>query len=197
MAGDSVVGTFGTARYASYMLKSDGSLDTMLRFNSGFDFHPIFNSVGIPDTPEGFQAKVNMGEFLLAFDSNLAPIVGQQVTLTGDNVSVAFPRIALLLSRAHAGECDLVVKGWLGDTEVGFFYAGNGQFQSDRRASPALSDAALRRQCTGTSALTFTCAPPGSGLRMAIDRDLDGYLDGDERAQGSNPANPASIPSRP
>jgi hypothetical protein len=43
-------------------------------------------------------------------------------------------------------------------------------------------------------ALTSTCAPPGSGERMGIDRDLDGALDGDERAAGSDPADPQSTP---
>ena len=28
--------------------------------------------------------------------------------------------------------------------------------------------------------VTFTCVPPGSGLRIGIDRDDDGILDGDE-----------------
>ena len=42
---------------------------------------------------------------------------------------------------------------------------------------------------------TYTCVPSGSGLRMALDRDLDGYYDGDERAAGSNPAADArSVP---
>jgi hypothetical protein len=42
--------------------------------------------------------------------------------------------------------------------------------------------------------LTFTCVPPGSGLRMGIDRDEDGVYDGDEIAAGSDPADPASMP---
>jgi hypothetical protein len=28
--------------------------------------------------------------------------------------------------------------------------------------------------------LTYTCTPPGSGVRMGIDHDEDGILDGDE-----------------
>jgi hypothetical protein len=42
---------------------------------------------------------------------------------------------------------------------------------------------------------TFTCVPPGDGLRSALDRDQDGFWNGDERAQGSDPADPASRPS--
>ena len=29
--------------------------------------------------------------------------------------------------------------------------------------------------------ITFTCVPPGSGIRIGIDRDENGVLDGDER----------------
>ncbi|MBC7974709.1 MAG: hypothetical protein H7138_06950 [Myxococcales bacterium] len=44
------------------------------------------------------------------------------------------------------------------------------------------------------AAVTFTCVPPGSGLRIALDRDGDGALDGDERAALSDPASATSTP---
>ncbi|WP_398577233.1 hypothetical protein [Stigmatella hybrida] len=174
---------------------SDGSLDTMLRFNSGFDFHPTFNSVGIPNTPAGHQAKLDMGEFLLAFDSNLAPIVGQQVTLTASQALVAGPRVDLLIARANAGECDLVAKGRISQADVGYLYVGGGLFKRDKQSHLLVADTVLRQLVyTGSGALTYTCVPLGSGQRIGIDRDLDGHLDGDERAAGSNPANPLSCP---
>ncbi|SEU28137.1 hypothetical protein [Stigmatella erecta] len=174
---------------------SDGSLDTMLRFNSGFDFHPTFNSVGIPNTPAGHQAKLDMGEFLLAFDSNLAPIVGQQVTLTASNSAVAGPRVDLLIARANAGECELVAKGRISQADVGYLSVGSGLFKRDKQAHLPVSDLVLRQLvATGSGALTYTCVPLGAGQRIGLDRDLDGHLDGDERAAGSNPANPLSCP---
>jgi len=36
--------------------------------------------------------------------------------------------------------------------------------------------------------------PPGSGIRIGIDRDLDGFYDRDELDAGSDPADPASRP---
>jgi hypothetical protein len=42
--------------------------------------------------------------------------------------------------------------------------------------------------------LTYICTPPGSGVRIGLDRDLDGPLDGDKRLAGSDPANPHSTP---
>ena len=173
---------------------SDGSVPTLFQFSSAFDLS-ILNPVGIPTTPEGTVTKKNMEQYMLAFESNLAPIVGQQVTLTAGNVAVAGPRLDLLLARAQAGECELVAKGRTGAREVGFLYVGNGQFLGDQQAQPAISSVALRSSVAANGgALTFTCAPPGSGPRMALDRDLDGVLNGDEQAAGTDAANPLSHP---
>jgi hypothetical protein len=58
-----------------------------------------------------------------------------------------------------------------------------------------LQDTALRLLATSAGhPLTYTCAPPGSGTRMGVDRDQDGAWDGDEEDAGSNPADPASRP---
>lgn len=174
---------------------SDGAIPTLFLFNSGFDFHPVFNQPGIPLTPEGTQAKKDMEQFMFAFDNNLAPIVGQQVTLTASTAFVVGPRLNLLKARAEAGECELIAKGRLSGQEVGYVYLGSGLFASDRRALPHVADGALRAlAAVGAGVLTYTCTPVGSGLRLGIDRDLDGALDGDERAAGSDPANPYSTP---
>jgi hypothetical protein len=172
----------------------DGTFPDLFRFNSLFDIAPA-NPVGIPPTPEGIQAKRDMEQFMLAFDSNLAPIVGQQVTLTAHNQAASAARIHLLKDRAEAGECELVAKGRVARYEVGFLYVGGGKFKSDRQAVPPVTDAALRAVvAVSDGVLTYTCTPLGSGQRIGIDRDLDGVLDGDERAAGSNPADPTSQP---
>ena len=46
----------------------------------------------------------------------------------------------------------------------------------------AIIEAALRAKAEAPDDqdLNFTCAPPGSGQRMGIDRDLDGALDGQD-----------------
>ena len=174
-------------------LNHDGTVPTLFTFNSGFDEVPL-NPVGIPNTPAGAQAKHDMEEFQLAFDTNFAPIVGQQITLTSGNQAVASSRVDLLVARADAGECDLVAKGRLVD-EIGFVYVGSGQFAVDLAAVPPVPRGLLETIMTAnTHTLTYTCAPPGSGVRMGIDRDLDGHLDGDERTCGSDPADPTSTP---
>jgi len=88
-----------------------------------------------------------------------------------------------------------VAKGRVSHHDVGFLYLGDGHFAGDRQSLPALPDALLRAiVAVSGGALTYTCAPPGSGERIGIDRDLDGALDGDEQAAGSDPADPQSTP---
>ena len=124
----------------------------------------------------------------------MAPIVGQQITLRRHDDAFVGHRIDLMRARADAGECDLVVKGNSNGRELGFLYAG-GQFEQNRSSRPMLSDAAVRAIADHPNQeLTYTCVPPGSGVRMALDRDLDGSLDGDEEAAGTDPANPSSAP---
>jgi hypothetical protein len=105
-------------------------------------------------------------------------------------------RIALLRQRAEAGECELIAKTDLAGVETGYVYVGAGQFKSDRQAVSATTDAALQALASPPSKhpVTFTCVPPGSGLRLGVDSDADGAWDGDERDAGTDPANPASHP---
>jgi hypothetical protein len=85
------------------------------------------------------------------------------------------------MARADAGECELVVKGRIQGRDVGYLYIGAGQFRPDQQGDAALSSAQLAALVGGTSeALTYTSVPLGSGVRIGIDRDLDGILDGDE-----------------
>jgi cytochrome c peroxidase len=154
------------------------------------------------------QDRDDLEQFVLAFDSTLAPVVGQQVTLSAANAGDAAvdARLDLLRARAaapfawhgHPGamECDLAVKGTSGGLARGWLFdPALGRFRSDRALEPALGDAALRALAeVPGQALTYTCVPPGSGPRMALDRDGDGHLDRDELDGGSDPADPTDVP---
>src|SRR5262249_48029598 len=97
-------------------------------------------------------------------------------------------RIDLLIDRARAGECDLVVKGEsTNHGERGYLYdPGSGLFLGNRRSDAPVSDATLRQTAAQKGGeLTYTCTPPGSGVRMGIDRNEDGVLDGDEEDAGN------------
>src|SRR5438128_1117256 len=167
----------------------DGSVDTV------FDFlhASVFNFGSNPDTK-----RRQVEAFLMAFDTGLAPIVGQQVSATSTTFADATvtARINLLIARADAGDCNLVVKGVRAGQARGWLYQpASGQFQSDRASEPLLSEASLRAQAgTVGQELTYTAVPPGSGTRIGIDRDEDGFFDRTELDAGSDPADPASIP---
>ncbi len=180
----------------------DGSVDTLFRFISSVVFVPRppgtipildprtppelldhgqdpGNAGGLPIPPnDPITPRRNLEAFLLAFDSNLAPIVGQQITLTKNNAAVAGSRIDLLMARAEMDECDLVAKNRFG----GFLYVGNGKFKISRKRTPTIPDTLLRfTALLPDGETTYTCAPPGSGVRIGIDRDEDSVLDGNDR----------------
>jgi len=171
----------------------DGSVDTLFSFLS----------VGLFQLNDTEQR--DMEQFMLAFPSDLAPVVGQQVTDTGAVNGDVTLRIALFRQRAAAAftskvlggtvtECDLVVTGSNASQPRGWlFQPGSGTYLPNRAGDPAVSQAALDAIADGGQPLTYTCAPPGSGVRMALDRDLDGARDGDERDAFTDPANPGSI----
>jgi hypothetical protein len=117
--------------------------------------------------------------------------VGQQITLTASSSAVVVARVNLLRQRADVGECDLVAKTEIYDVEAGFVYVGSGLFKSDRRARPPITEAALQLLATHDGhPVTYTCVPPGSGVRIGVDRDGDGFWDGDERDAHSDPSDP-------
>jgi DNA-binding beta-propeller fold protein YncE len=173
----------------------DGAVDTIFRFHQAIPFSDAAGVGGLPIGPAGDVLRRQLEAFVLAFPTNLAPVVGQQITITASTGTAMDTRAQLLRLRADAGDCDLVVKTHMADCEVGFVYAGSGRFASDRRALPTVSEATLRTLAkSGGRAVTHTCVPPGSGERIGVDRDGDRAWDGDERDAGSDPGDPTSTP---
>ena len=86
-------------------------------------------------------------------------------------------RIDLLKARAEAGECELVAHQ---SNNRGYLYVGNDQYQVNRDNN-MMSDKDLRASTSDEgNTVTFTCVPAGSGQRIALDRNENGILDGDE-----------------
>lgn len=174
----------------------DGTVDTVFRFTHGLSFSELANGPGnhgLPDGPEGEIQRRRIEAFLLAFPTNLEPVVGQQVTIKASSPEAVSSRVNLLRQRADAGECELVAKTRLFGDEAGFLYLGTGWFLTDRRGEAPVTAAGLRTLASGRP-VTYTCVPPGSGERAGVDRDGDGSWDGDERDAHTDPADPASRP---
>lgn len=161
-----------------------GAIPSPFQFISalGFVFDDVIfpNPGGFGRNQQGIMERRQVESFLMAYDSNMAPIVGQQVSLRLDNAVSAGSRVNLMIERAEHGECDLVVHGRVLGESRGYLYS-NGHFIGDRANRPPLSAIALRLLALlPGQELTFTCVPPGSGVRIGIDRDQDGVFDGDE-----------------
>ena len=169
----------------------DGSTDTLFRFFSTIAFDPetfSIESLGIEGGgfTRGDPQLREMEQFMLAFDTDLAPVVGQQITLDRHNAAEVGPRVDLLLERSDAAftseilggevtECDLVAKTRWFWRSKGFVHTGGGEFLSDDGRTVRDEDL---RFFSRWAPVTYTCTPPGSGLRMGVDRDLDDALDG-------------------
>ncbi len=169
----------------------DGSVDTLNRFNSVIVFSL--------DATE----QRDLEAFMQVFPSDLAPIVGQQVTLnptllSGSDATAVNARVDLLLQRAGApfsseilgglgGECDVVAQV----VEVGgtlprsYQRLSSALFLPDD-GGPAIGAATLRAKATlAGQEVTFTCTTPGAGPRMGVDRDLDLALNGLDNCPGA------------
>jgi hypothetical protein len=133
-----------------------------------------------------------LSSYVLAFDTNLFPIVGQEITLNATNGAAVASTLALFESQAAAGNTELVARTVVGPIDVGFVWTAGG-WKSGISSAPLLTNAQLEALAK-IAPVTFTCVPPGEGVRIGLDRDGDGYGDGDELNAGSNPADPNSYP---
>jgi MYXO-CTERM domain-containing protein len=162
----------------------DGSIDTLKNFVGA----GVFNLNAAQES--------QLEQFMLAFPSDLAPVVGQQVSIgpgsPGSFADAAVnARITLLDTRAGTAfdsfvlggtvtECELVAKTVEGSAPRGYLRQPGGTFLPDDGGA-AISEAALRAKADPNGAgqdVHYLCATPGSGERVGIDRDQDSVLDG-------------------
>jgi DNA-binding beta-propeller fold protein YncE len=147
-----------------------GALGTVFRLLEGPAFRA--NAAGTVGFAGGDDQRRDVEQLLLAFDSDLAPIVGQQVTIDTTNAAVVGPRIDLLIARARtpfvskvlgpgATECDLVARGVIAGRATTFTLAADGRFTHDGNGA-AISDGVLRALASVPGQqITYTCLPPG------------------------------------
>ncbi len=169
-------------------LLHDGSAGSINNFLSAAAFN----------FPDGAVQQGQVEDFILAFPSNLAPMVGQQVTLRPGSGADVHTRIDLMRDSAldlfamkdapGAHECDLIVKGKLAGKPRGWRMLASGpdtgRYLDD--LDTLIDDAALRAQAQDAGQeLVFTCVYPGAGVRLGTDRDEDGIPDGEQCGDGN------------
>lgn len=122
--------------------------------------------------------------FLEAWDTGMAPVVGREVVVTPQSagtVAVQQER-ELLEERAVLAEVDLVAHGRLAGADVSYLFDPAAAAYVPARRGGAMRTGAelelLVAQSQGR--LVLLAAPPSTGVRLGLDRDLDGLLDGDE-----------------
>lgn len=146
----------------------DGSADTLESFHNATLF----------STSSDIIARRNVEQFMHAMDSNLTPIVGQQVTLNMTNNALTLARIQLMESQMDVGHNGVVVKARIANNQRGWFRQADGRYQGDDAfGSPMTKAQLLQLANTAGQELTFTAVPLGTEVRMGVDRDNDFVLD--------------------
>lgn len=166
--------TFKGDQIRGFGFLHDGSFDTLFRFfgSSGFVVRPaggpLPNPFGIPMDESGIKLRHQLEAFALAFPTNLAPIVGQQTTLTKTNTASVESRINLLEQRAAASECDVMVSGRVFGFEMSLLYNPTANKYALDANNQVTVDLARLRWLSSITPLTFTAVPKGEGARMAF-----------------------------
>lgn len=165
------------------------------------------------------QAVADLVAFMLAFSGSDLPegspndpseppgppspdahaAVGKQVTIASPDPVAMFgyaDAVAAMIALADpdSSRVDLVARGSMTGVPRGWYYdRDRDRFQSDHNAG-FMGAAELIALAAPGNELTFTVVPRGSGPRIGVDRDEDGFYDYLEMIAGSDPADPDSIP---
>jgi YVTN family beta-propeller protein len=163
----------GAGSVGGFGITHDGTDPTLTNFLS----RPVF---GVFSTDA--VRKANLNAFVQCFDTGTAPAVGYTRTLAAANVntSTISNEWTLLESQAAAANVDLIVKGTIDGQFHGLLYQpGSANYRVDSTNTTPLTRAQLKTKILAGDTLSIVGVPPGSGTRMALDRNLDGVLDGD------------------
>lgn len=151
------------AQIRGFGFSHDGAVDTL----DNFFRDPVFNF-----PPPATDTRRQVIAFVLAFDSDLLPIVGQQITWRPGANETIESRLALMRAQSLPGAprrgCDLVAQATVNGAVFSALLQADGSWAM--RGGGSRTDAELRALATATQPITFTCAPPGTGRRMALDQ---------------------------
>ena len=165
--------TPGAISLDGFGLTHDGVDPTLFRFLSRPVFVAFSNDV---------TRKTNLSSFVMCFDTGTAPAVGFTRTISTANLNNASVSSdwTLLQTQAAAGNIDLIGKGTIDGKRRGLVYQpGSNNYKTDKTGLGPFTQAQLQTKIQAGDIISFTGVSPGSGVRMGIDRDLNGELDAD------------------
>ncbi len=173
----------------------DGSSPDVFSFLS----HPVFGAFAGDAT-----RKRNLSAFMHCFDSGTVPAVGHLRAVHAGNLASLGVEWAVLEAQATVAAApfldptiysDLIVRLVVNAERRGFVYRPpTADYRSDRAGDGPFTRSALGAMISGGATGFVMGVPRGSGVRLAVDRDADGVLDGDEPMPGVTLALSANIP---
>ncbi len=169
------------ASLSGFGLVHDGSDPDIFTFLS----HPVFGTF-TADTVR----KRNLSAFMHCFDTGTVPAVGSSRMVHSGNVASVGAEWAILEAQATVQAAplldttiyaDLVVRLVVNGERHGFLYRPpTNDYLSERTGFGPFTRPALQAMISSGASGFFMAVPRASGRRLAIDRDADGVLDGDE-----------------
>jgi YVTN family beta-propeller protein len=163
----------GTNSIGGFGFTHDGTDPTLQAFLS----RPVFVNINSNTT-----IKNNLAAFVQCFDTGTAPAVGYARTLAATNVtSTSISNDwTLLQNQASSNNIDLIVLGTIDGVTHGLVYQpGSNNYRPDSTNLSTFTRSQLTTKVLSGDTLTIMGVPPGSGVRMGIDRDEDGILNAD------------------
>lgn len=160
-SGDSSAAT--GAQIRGFGFSHDGAVDTLENFLRD----PVFIF-----PPPADVTRRQVAAFVLAFDSDFLPIIGQQITWRPGASSAIEDRLSLLRTQAQTrtprASCDLVARITANGVAHSALLQPDGNWAL--RGGGTRSESQLKELASVTQPITFTCLPPGTGQRAALDR---------------------------
>lgn len=151
------------AQIRGFGFSNDGAVDTL----DNFFRDPVFLF-----PPPAADTRRQVITFMMAFDTDFLPVVGQQVTWRPGAESAVESRLTLLREQAQVSSprraCDLIARASVNGTAYSALLQSDGSWSM--RGGGTRTDAQLRELATVTQPITFTCMPPGTGRRAALDQ---------------------------
>lgn len=176
----------------------DGRVDTLTRFiqesfgisndQDTADIVALLLAFTGSDLPAGIPTDPTRAPGLPSHDAHAA--VGLQSIVT-NNISDQRTLFMMSLARASTSRVDLIVHAMKSNAPRGWLMRGT-QFISDKNETNTTAD--VLALATPQTPVVFTLVPLGSGARLALDRDGDGFFNQLEIEAGSDPADATITP---